>query len=79
MALAHNPTPLYNFTLFALKKYTWHLHCKVKSPGSTGQLFAFITCMRDGSEDKLCSRTLQSLLTPVGHRLHRKQVGSCRR
>lgn len=79
MALAHNPTPLCNFTLFALKKCTWHFNCKVKSPGPTGQLFAFITCMRDGSEDKLRSRTLQSLLTPVGHRLDREQVGGRRR
>lgn len=39
----------------------------------------FLTCVRDCGENKLCSVTLKSLLTPVGHRLHRQDVGSCRK
>lgn len=34
--------------------------------------------MSHGGEDNLGSRTFQPLLTPVGHRLDRQEVGSSR-
>lgn len=36
------------------------------------------TCMSYSGEDNLGSGTFQPLLTPVGHRLHRQEVGSSR-
>lgn len=43
-----------------------------------GGRFVFFTCMSDSRKNELGFSALQPLLTPVGHRLDRQEVGSSR-